>query len=56
MVTDIVALDRLVKERVGSIRGRDLRVVLGTPSVTGNTSPLYGIVSFRRPLPDAFNS
>ncbi|WHZ24201.1 MAG: 6-pyruvoyl tetrahydrobiopterin synthase [Nitrospira sp.] len=36
MVTDIVALDRLLKERVLSqFDGQDLRVVLGTPSVTG---------------------
>ncbi len=36
MVTDIVALDRLLKERVLSLfDGRDLRVVLGTDAVTG---------------------
>ncbi|WHZ16683.1 MAG: 6-pyruvoyl tetrahydrobiopterin synthase [Nitrospira sp.] len=36
MVTDIVALDRLLKERVLSpFDGQDLRVALGTPSVTG---------------------
>ena len=36
MVTDIVALDRLLKERVlTSFDGRDLRIVLATPSVTG---------------------
>lgn len=36
MVTDIVALDRLVKERVlVPFEGSDLRVVLGTPCVTG---------------------
>ncbi len=36
MVTDIVALDRLVRERVlGPFEGRDLRIALATPSVTG---------------------
>lgn len=36
MVTDIVALDRLLKERVVvPFDGRDLRMVLATPSVTG---------------------
>jgi 6-pyruvoyltetrahydropterin/6-carboxytetrahydropterin synthase len=36
MVTDIVALDRLVKDRVlVPFEGSDLRVVLGTPCVTG---------------------
>jgi 6-pyruvoyltetrahydropterin/6-carboxytetrahydropterin synthase len=36
MVTDIVALDHLLKERVlVPFDGRDLRMVLATPSVTG---------------------
>lgn len=36
MVTDIVALDRLVRERVlVPFEGRDLRIALATPSVTG---------------------
>jgi 6-pyruvoyltetrahydropterin/6-carboxytetrahydropterin synthase len=36
MVTDIVALDRLVKERVlAPFDGHDLRIVLATPTVTG---------------------
>jgi 6-pyruvoyl-tetrahydropterin synthase len=36
MVTDIVALDHLVKERVLSpLDGQDLRIVLATQSVTG---------------------
>lgn len=36
MVTDIVALDRLVHDRVlGPFEGRDLRIALSTPSVTG---------------------
>ena len=36
MVTDIVALDRLVKDRVlQPFEGQDLRTVLATPSVTG---------------------
>ena len=36
MVTDIVALDRLVKDRVLSpFDGQDLRIVLATPAVSG---------------------
>ncbi len=36
MVTDIVALDRVVKERVlSSFDGRDLRLVLAIPAVSG---------------------
>jgi 6-pyruvoyltetrahydropterin/6-carboxytetrahydropterin synthase len=36
MVTDIVALDRLVKDRVlAAFDGQDLRIVLATPAVTG---------------------
>jgi 6-pyruvoyltetrahydropterin/6-carboxytetrahydropterin synthase len=36
MVTDIVALDRLIKDRVlVPFDGHDLRIVLATPAVTG---------------------
>ena len=36
MVTDIVALDRLMKDRVLSLfDGQDLRVALATPAVSG---------------------
>lgn len=50
MVTDIVALDRLVHDRVlVPFEGRDLRIALATPSVTGEyLAKAVGIESSRR--------